>query len=133
MATEHPQQQRRGQGVTINFADKLNHIAGHWRPHAVADMNDYQFKLVRVQGDFVWHSHADTDEAFVVIDGVLRIDLKDRSIELRAGEMAVIPKGLEHKPYAASEVKLLLIEPAGVPNTGDALAGDRTAEDGLWI
>lgn len=95
-------------------------------------MNDYQFKLVKLEGDFVWHDHKDTDETFIVIAGVLRIDFRDGAVELRDGEMFVVPKGVEHKPYAAREVRLLLIEPKGVRNTGDA-GGERTAENDVRI
>ncbi len=79
----------------------------------IAEINDYQFKIVKIEGDFVWHSHADTDEAFIVLDGQLRIDFKDGYVNLSAGEMYVVPKGMEHKPYAEKEVKMLLIEPRG--------------------
>jgi mannose-6-phosphate isomerase-like protein (cupin superfamily) len=82
-------------------------------------MNDYQFKLVKIQGDFIWHDRKETDEAFIVLEGVLRLDFRDGTVQLSAGPMFVVPKGVEHKPYAASEVKLLLIEPRGVLNTGD--------------
>jgi mannose-6-phosphate isomerase-like protein (cupin superfamily) len=96
------------------------------------ELNDYQFKVVRLQGDFVWHSHKDTDEAFVVMEGVLRIDFRDGAVRIAPGEMFVVPKGVEHKPYAEGEVKMLLIEPRGVPNTGDQV-GERTAENDIWI
>ena len=116
----------------INFAEKLGRIAERWQPRVVAELNDYQFKLVRLEGDFVWHRHDDTDEAFIVLDGELRIDFRDGAVTLAQGEMFVVPKGVEHKPFAAREVKLLLIEPRGVPNTGDA-GGDRTAPNDLWV
>jgi mannose-6-phosphate isomerase-like protein (cupin superfamily) len=95
-------------------------------------MNDYHFKLVRSQGDFIWHSHPETDQVFMVIEGNLRIDLRDGAVDLGQGEMVVIPKGLEHKPYAAQECMVLLIEPAGTPNTGDA-GGEMTNTDLEWI
>jgi len=118
----------------INFENKLSLFNGEqWSPKIIAEMNDYQFKLVKAQGDFVWHSHADTDEAFIVIEGKLRIDFRDGSVELSAGEMYVVPKGVEHKPYAEHEVKMLLIEPQGILNTGDEAAGDRTANNDVWI
>ena len=85
-----------------------------------------------MEGDFVWHDHKNTDETFIVIEGTLRIDFRDGVVHLSAGEMFVVPKGVEHKPYAGREVKLLLIEPRGVPNTGDA-GGERTAEQNVWI
>lgn len=116
----------------INFQDKLARIDQAWQPRVIAEMNDYQFKLVKLDGDFVWHSHADTDETFIVLGGELRIDFRDGPVTLRAGEMYVVPRGVEHKPYANGEVKVLLIEPRGVLNTGDA-GGERTAENDRWI
>jgi mannose-6-phosphate isomerase-like protein (cupin superfamily) len=116
----------------INFAEKLGLIRDQWQPRVVAEMNDYQFKLVKLQGDFVWHRHADTDETFVVIEGALRIDFRDGAVRIGPGEMFVVPKGVEHKPYAEAQVKLLLIEPRGVRNTGD-VGGERTAENDVWI
>jgi mannose-6-phosphate isomerase-like protein (cupin superfamily) len=96
-------------------------------------MNDYQFKIVKIEGDFVWHDHKDTDETFIIIEGNLRIDFRDGYVNLSAGEMYVVPKGLEHKPYAGKEVKILLIEPRGVLNTGDGEVNDRTAANDIWI
>jgi len=98
----------------------------------IAEMNDCQFKIVKIQGDFIWHDHKETDEAFLVIEGRLRIDFRDGAVELGAGEMFVVPKGVEHKPYAEHEVKLLLIEPRGVLNTGHE-GGERTATNDVWI
>ena len=111
----------------ISFAQKFELFSDQWQPKVIAELNDYQFKVVKLEGDFIWHSHNDTDEAFVVIDGDLRIDFRDGLVHVRAGEMFVVPKGIEHKPYAENEVKLLLIESRGVPNTGGT-GGDRTAE-----
>jgi mannose-6-phosphate isomerase-like protein (cupin superfamily) len=116
----------------INFRQKFGLFAEQWQPKVVAEMNDYQFKIVKLQGDFIWHQHAETDEAFLVVEGELRIDLRDGAVHIAAGEMYVVPKGVEHKPYAEQEVKLLLIEPRGVPNTGDE-GGERTAENDVWI
>lgn len=117
----------------INFDQKLTLFNEHWTPKVIAEMNDYQFKLVKVEGDFVWHDHKDTDETFIVLDGVLRIDFRDGAVILKAGEMFVVPKGVEHKPYAENEVKLLLIEPCGVVNTGEAETGEKTAVNDVWI
>jgi mannose-6-phosphate isomerase-like protein (cupin superfamily) len=117
----------------ISFAEKLGLITDHWQPRVVAEMNDYQFKLVRIEGDFIWHAHADTDETFIVIDGALRIDFRDGAVTIGPGEMFVVPKGKEHKPYAAGEVSMLLIEPRGVVNTGDEEVGERTARNDVWI
>ncbi|MEL7313251.1 MAG: cupin domain-containing protein [Pseudomonadota bacterium] len=116
----------------INFENKLSQFDDHWQPRVVAEMNDYQFKVVKLQGDFVWHHHEDTDETFVVIAGQLRIDFRDGAVELGPGEMFVVPKGVEHKPYAEHEAQVMLIEPRGVINTGDQV-GEQTAENDLWI
>jgi mannose-6-phosphate isomerase-like protein (cupin superfamily) len=116
----------------INFAHKLSLFREQWQPKVVAELNDYQFKVVKLEGDFIWHRHVETDEAFIVLEGELRIDFRDGSVHLRAGEMYVVPKGVEHKPFAAREVKLLLIEPRGVPNTGDG-ESERTAQNDVWI
>ncbi|MFT5219105.1 MAG: mannose-6-phosphate isomerase-like protein (cupin superfamily) [Planctomycetota bacterium] len=117
----------------LNFAQKLGLIDQHWSPKVIAEMNDYQFKLVKIAGDFVWHSHADTDETFIVIEGSLRIDFRDGFVDINAGEMYVVAKGVEHKPHAAEETKILLIEPRGVTNTGDAKDTEITADNDVWI
>ncbi|TDV71993.1 cupin domain-containing protein [Pseudomonas sp. LP_7_YM] len=116
----------------INFAQKYSLFTEQWQPKVVAQMNDYQFKLARLEGDFVWHTHADTDETFIVIEGCLRIDFRDGFVKLNAGELYVVPKGVEHKPYAEKEVKVMLIEPIGVINTGDD-TNERTAQNDVWI
>ncbi|WP_448951048.1 cupin domain-containing protein [Labrys neptuniae] len=115
----------------INFTDKFSKIADFWQPRVVAEMNDYQFKLARIEGDFIWHDHPETDEAFIVLSGRLRIDFRDGAVTLGPGEMFVVPKGVEHKPCAEGEVHLLLIEPRGILNTGHA-GGDRTAQNDVW-
>ena len=116
----------------INFQDKLARFSDHWAPKVVAQMNDYQLKLVKIQGEFVWHSHADTDEVFIVLDGRMRIELRDGGVDLGPGEMFVVPKGVEHKPSAPDECRILLVEPKGVVNTGDA-GGAKTAPNDVWI
>ena len=116
----------------INFQQKFALFGEQWKPKVVAEMNDYQFKVVKLQGDFVWHDHKETDETFIVVEGKLRIDFRDGAVDLSAGEMFVVPKGVEHKPFAEHEVKLLLIEPRGVRNTGGR-DGDRTAPNDVWI
>lgn len=116
----------------INFADKLVLIVDQWSPRVVAEMNDYQFKLAKLEGEFVWHAHAETDETFIVVNGRLVIEFRDGSVTLDAGEMLVVPAGVEHRPIAAAECHILLIEPRGVVNTGDA-GGDRTAANDVWI
>jgi mannose-6-phosphate isomerase-like protein (cupin superfamily) len=117
---------------SINFQQKLGLFSEQWQPKVIAEMNDYQFKLVKLAGDFIWHDHKETDETFIVIEGDLRIDFRDGAVHVRSGEMFVIPRGVEHKPYAEREVKLLLIEPRGVLNTGDK-GGERTAQNDVWI
>lgn len=116
----------------INLAQKFSLFSEQWKPKVVAQMNDYQFKIARLEGEFIWHTHFDTDEAFFVLEGELRIDFRDASVLLRQGELYVVPKGVEHKPYAEKEVKLMLIEPRGTLNTGEQ-TGDRTAQNDLWI
>ena len=117
---------------SINFSEKFAKINQHWTPGIVAEMNDYQFKLVKVQGDFVWHSHEDTDEVFIVLEGEMDIEFRDGKVTIKSGEMYVVPKGVEHKPFAENECKIMIVEPSGVTNTGDA-GGELTAEDGVWI
>jgi mannose-6-phosphate isomerase-like protein (cupin superfamily) len=116
----------------INFQEKLAKFSDHWAPRVIAQMNDYHFKLVKIQGEFVWHSHPETDEVFLVIDGEMCIELRDGQVDLKAGEMFVVTRGVEHKPVAESECKILLVEPVGTTNTGDA-GGEMTAENNVWI
>jgi mannose-6-phosphate isomerase-like protein (cupin superfamily) len=120
-----------GTSKAINFKEKFSLFNEQWQPKVVAEMNDYQFKVVKLLGDFVWHDHQDTDETFIVIAGRLRIDLRDGAVYVNAGEMFVVPKGVEHKPYAEHEVQLMLIEPRGVRNTGGAVS-ERTAPNDVW-
>ena len=103
----------------INLAEKLGRFDDRWNPKIIADVNDSPVKLVKVQGEFVWHQHADEDELFLVLGGTLTIELRDGSVTLGPGEMVVIPKGVEHRPVAAEEVHLMLIEPKGIRHTGD--------------
>jgi len=105
--------------LPVNFTEKFAVFNDQWAPKIIAQMNDYQFKLVRLQGEFVWHEHTDTDETFIVLEGSLVIDFKEGSVTLNAGEMVVVPKGCLHRPRADTEAKLLLVEPIGVVNTGD--------------
>lgn len=116
----------------INFKDKFSKFNDHWSPRVVAQMNDYQFKLVKVEGEFVWHDHPDTDEVFIVIEGVLNIEFRDGTVTLNTGEMFVIPKGVDHKPVANTECKIMIVEPKGVVNTGDT-DSELTAEDDVWV
>jgi mannose-6-phosphate isomerase-like protein (cupin superfamily) len=116
----------------INLKAKLATFSDHWTPKIIAQMNDYHFKLVKFQGDFVWHSHDDTDEVFIALEGDMSIEFHDGKVDLNAGELFVVPKGVEHKPYAEKECKIMLVEPAGTINTGDAQGG-LTAADNVWI
>ena len=116
----------------INFDEKFMKFTEHWSPKIIAQMNDYHFKLVKIQGEFVWHKHDETDEVFIVLDGEMSIAFRDGEVNLKKGEMIVVPKGEEHKPIADSECKLMVIEPAGTINTGDA-GGDMTEEETPWI
>lgn len=116
----------------INIENKLSLITEQWQPKVIAEMNDYQFKVVKILGDFVWHAHPETDEVFIVIDGVLTIYLRDGEVAVNAGEMYVVPRGIEHKTYAQAEAKIMLIEPRGIVNTGHE-GGERTAKNDVWI
>ena len=116
----------------INFAEKFDLFSDHWAPKVIAEMNDYQFKLVKIQGEFVWHNHGDTDEVFIVLSGQMNIEFEDQTVTLNAGEMYVVPKGVQHKPTAQKECMVMLVEPRNVANTGEA-GGDLTAENDVWI
>lgn len=116
----------------INFQEKLGLFTDHWSPRIIAQMNDLHFKLARIQGEFVWHSHPETDEVFIVLDGEFEMQLRDGNLTLKTGEMCVVPKGVEHRPVAKEECAILLIEPAGTVNTGDA-GGEMTKNDVEWI
>ena len=117
----------------ISIEQKFSLFSERFQPKVVARMNDYEFKLARVEGDFIWHSHPETDETFLIIDGEMRIDFRDGSVTLKSGDMFVVPRGVEHKPFAASECRIMLIEPAGTVNTGDAPRSERTAPDGVEL
>jgi mannose-6-phosphate isomerase-like protein (cupin superfamily) len=116
----------------INLEEKFSRFTEQWTPKVIAEMNDYQFKIVRLEGDFIWHHHPATDEAFLVLEGELRIDFRNGAVTLGPGELYVVPRGVEHKPFAEREVKLMLIEPRGVKNTGEE-ASERTAPNDVWI
>ena len=116
----------------IRLSEKLGLFSEHWTPKIVARMNDYHFKLVKLQGEFVWHRHTDTDEVFIVLGGEMGIEFRDGRVTLRQGEMIVVPRGVEHRPFAERECQLMLVEPAGTVNTGDA-GGDLTAPADAWI
>ena len=116
----------------INLKEKLAQFSDYWSPRVIAEMNDYQFKLVKVKGEFVWHDHKNTDEVFIVLEGSMNIEFKEKTITLSEGEMFVIPKGVEHKPYAENECKIMIVEPKGIINTGD-VETELTAPDDIWI
>ena len=116
----------------INLKAKFDCFRDYWSPRVIAELNGYQFKLVKASGEFVWHSHADTDEAFVVVEGTLEIEFRDHTVTINAGEMIVVPRGVEHRPIAREECKIMLLEPRGVVNTGDA-GGGLTAQNDVWI
>lgn len=103
----------------VNLAAKLAQFQDHWKPRTIARFNDCDVMVVKVQGEFIWHKHDETDDFFLVLEGRLDIRLRDRTVSLGPGELFVVPRGVEHQPYAEREVKLLLIEPTGTPNTGD--------------
>jgi len=116
----------------VNIENKFALFSERWSPKVIAQMNNYQFKLVKFQGKFVWHEHADTDETFIVIDGTMQIEFKDNIVTLQQGEMIVIPKGVQHRPSAEKECKAMLVEPGGTVNTGDT-GGTLTADNDVWI
>lgn len=117
----------------INLKEKLSLFSEHWQPKVIAELNDYQFKLAKLKGEFVWHSHPETDEAFMIIRGQLRIELRDGYVDLKEGDLYVVPRGVEHRPVALEEVQVMLIEPKGIVNTGDANEQDLTADNEVWI
>jgi mannose-6-phosphate isomerase-like protein (cupin superfamily) len=110
---------RRESTAPINLAEKLAGFTEHWQPRTVAEFNGPDIMVAKGQGEFVWHKHDDTDDLFLVLRGELTIELRDRSVTLRAGDLFVVPKGVEHRPVAKDEVHMLLIESSGTPNTGD--------------
>ena len=122
------------QHQALNLQNKPKLVDELWSPTIIAEMNDNQLRLVRVEGDFVWHDHADTDtdETFIVLNSSLRIDFRDAHVGVNPGEIYVVPAGVEHRPCAASEVSMLLIEPRGVVNTG-VVGGELTAAGDQWI
>jgi len=116
----------------ISIINKFKKFNDHWNPRVIAEMNDYQFKLAKVFGEFIWHSHETTDEVFLIIKGSMFIELRDGIVELNEGELFVVPKGVEHKPYTEKECHIMLIEPRGVINTGEK-KNELTAINDNWI
>lgn len=116
----------------INLKKKFEKFSDHWSPKVIAELNDYQFKLVKIKDDFVWHNHQHTDEAFIVINGTIYIEFEDKTEEINEGEMIIVPKGINHKPFAKNEAEIMIIEPRGVINTGQV--NDKlTAPNDEWI
>lgn len=115
----------------INLNEKYNKFSDQWKPKIIAQFNTSHIKVAKVEGDYHWHSHADTDQVFMVIEGELRMDLRDGSVDLKAGELYVVPKGVEHKPYAAKECRVLLLDPAGIVKK--VTDGDSIKEEEDWI
>ncbi|MDA1093487.1 MAG: cupin domain-containing protein [Acidobacteria bacterium] len=122
----------RTRSTVINLRKKLDRFDDHWAPRVIAEMNDYQFKLVKLHGDFIWHAHDTTDETFIVLHGTMTIQLRDGEVVLGQGDMFVVPRGVEHRPRAEQECHVLVVEPRGVVNTG-GVGGSRTAENDVWI
>ena len=118
--------------TAINLKDKLARFSEHWSPRVVAEMNDYQFKLAKIHGEFVWHAHEETDEVFIVLAGEMTLEFRGKAVPLATGEMYVVPRGVEHRPVAQEECSIMLVEPRGVVNTGDA-GGAYTAKNDVWV
>jgi len=117
----------------INLEKKFKKFSDYWSPKVIGEMNDYQFKVAKVQGEFIWHQHLDTDETFFVIQGQLTIEFKDGSVDIEQGEMYIVPKGVEHKPTATKECHIMIIEPKGVTNTGNKIDSKLKADNDVWI
>ena len=116
----------------INIKKKFLKFSEHWFPRVIAEMNDYQFKLAKIKGDFIWHDHKDTDEVFIVIEGRMCIEFRNGKVHLKKGDLFVVPKGVEHKPFAENECKIMLVEPRGVINTGD-ITSELTVDNDVWV
>ncbi|MFL2983509.1 MAG: cupin domain-containing protein [Candidatus Neomarinimicrobiota bacterium] len=116
----------------INIREKFKFFSEHWSPKVIAELNDYQFKIAKIKGRFIWHSHDETDEVFIVIKGKMQLEFRKGMIELGEGEMYVVPKGIDHRPFAHEECEIMLIEPKGVVNTGEVV-NDLTRDNDVWI
>ncbi len=122
-----------GKGLdVVTLAEKFATFSEHWQPRIVGQVNDLHIKIAKIEGEFVWHSHADTDEFFLVHKGSFVMEYRDRKVALKAGDIHVVPKGVEHRPVAAEECEIVMIEPAGTLNTGDA-GGERTVAEPEWV
>ncbi|MDA9826715.1 cupin domain-containing protein [Flavobacteriaceae bacterium] len=118
---------------SIDIRSKYKLFSEQWQPKVIAKMNDYQFKIAKIEGEFTWHSHKNTDETFIVIKGEIDIQFRDGFVKIKEGEMFVVPAGVEHKPVSKKESQIMLIEPHGVVNTGDNTSNDLTAKNDVWI
>ncbi|MDA7708487.1 cupin domain-containing protein [Flavobacteriaceae bacterium] len=118
---------------SIDIRSKYKLFSEQWQPKVIAKMNDYQFKIAKIEGEFTWHSHKNTDETFIVIKGEINIEFRDGFVKVKEGEMFVVPAGVEHKPMSKKESQIMLIEPHGVVNTGDNTSNDLTAKNDVWI
>jgi mannose-6-phosphate isomerase-like protein (cupin superfamily) len=127
-----PESRQQPASPPINLLHKASLIEQQWSPRVIAKMNDYQFKVVRIEGEFIWHSHPETDEAFLVLEGTLRIDLPGGCVHVNPGELYVVPRGVKHRTAAQGEAKLMMIEPRGILNTGHE-DDKRTALNDVWI
>tara|TARA_B100001996_G_scaffold360456_1_gene326473 strand:+ start:554 stop:916 length:363 start_codon:yes stop_codon:yes gene_type:complete len=116
----------------INIKEKFLKFSEHWSPKVIAELNDYQFKLAKIKGEFIWHKHDETDEVFIVIEGKMIIEFRDKKVELMEGDMYVVPKGVDHRPYSKNECKIMLVEPKGVVNTGNSIS-ELTQDNDVWI
>lgn len=116
----------------INIKEKFLKFSEHWSPKVIAELNDYQFKLAKIKGEFIWHKHDETDEVFIVMEGKMIIEFRDKKVELMEGDMYVVPKGVDHRPYSKNECKIMLVEPKGVVNTGNSIS-ELTQDNDVWI
>ena len=112
----------------INLAEKFDLVQEHWHPHLIAELDNYDIKVVKIAGEFVWHKHDDADEMFLIIKGAMNMEMRDRTVSLTAGEMIVVPKGIEHRPTAQDECEIVLFERQGLVNTGDADKNELTRD-----
>tara|TARA_B100000427_G_scaffold174284_1_gene144824 strand:- start:1321 stop:1686 length:366 start_codon:yes stop_codon:yes gene_type:complete len=116
----------------INIKQKFSKLSEYWSPKVLAEMNDYQFKIAKIKGEFIWHNHKETDEVFIIIEGDMKIEFHDRVLDLSEGDLYVVSKGEEHRPSAEKECKIMLVEPKGTRNTGNK-KNTLTVENDLWI
>ncbi|MBL6649109.1 MAG: cupin domain-containing protein [Flavobacteriaceae bacterium] len=117
----------------INFSEKFNQFSDYWKPKVISEINNYQFKIAKIKGEFIWHTHPETDEAFIVLNGEIKIEFRDGIVKIKQGEMFVVPAGVEHKPSSENESQIMLIEPRGVVNTGENKSSNFTYENDVWI